>query len=282
MRGEKISQSMDSDRASQIAKAYAGLRDRAFWGISALLFAASASLTILWCTSMSAKGEMPMPGGWAMSMAWMRMPGQSWVGAAVSFVGMRTVMMVAMMLPCLLPMLRRYREAVDGTGKARRGWLTALVGAGYFFIWTVFGMAAYALGVALSTFEMRHLALARAVPTAAGVIVLIAGFFQLTRFKAYHLACCQKKFESVRKMPADAATAWHHGLRFGLDCSYCCAGLMATLLMLGVMNVGAMAVVAVLINVERLAPATLRVVEAIGVVVIGLGLFLIARSAGIA
>jgi hypothetical protein len=30
---------------------------------------------------MSAMGEMPMPGGWTMSMAWMRMPGQTWPGA---------------------------------------------------------------------------------------------------------------------------------------------------------------------------------------------------------
>ncbi len=277
-----ISQSMACDRAFQIAKAYAGLKDRAFLGISALLFAASAALTIFCCTSMSAKGEMPMPGGWTMSMAWMRMPGQSWVGAAVAFVAVWTVMMVAMMLPCLLPMLRRYREAVDGTGKARLGELTALVGAGYFFIWTVFGIAAYALGVALSTFEMRHLALARVVPIAAGAIVLIAGFFQFTGFKARHLACCLEKPECGRTMPADVATAWRHGLRLGLDCSYCCAGLMTILLMMGVMNLGAMAVVAALINVERLAPATMRVVRVIGALVIGSGLFLIARAAGIA
>ena len=42
-------------------------------------------------------------------MAWMRMPGQTWPGAAASFLGMRVVMMVAMMLPCLVPMLWRYR-----------------------------------------------------------------------------------------------------------------------------------------------------------------------------
>jgi hypothetical protein len=41
-----------------------------FLGVSALLFAASAAVTIVWCTSMSAMGEMPMPGGWTMSMAW--------------------------------------------------------------------------------------------------------------------------------------------------------------------------------------------------------------------
>jgi hypothetical protein len=37
---------------------------------------------------MSAMGEMPTPGGWTMSMAWMRMPGQTWPGAAASFLGM--------------------------------------------------------------------------------------------------------------------------------------------------------------------------------------------------
>src|SRR3954462_2789771 len=34
-----------------------------FLGISALLFAASAALTIVLCSSMSAMDEMPMPGG---------------------------------------------------------------------------------------------------------------------------------------------------------------------------------------------------------------------------
>src|SRR5512132_468859 len=36
--------------------------ERAFFGTSALLFAASAAVTIVWCASMSAMGEMPMPG----------------------------------------------------------------------------------------------------------------------------------------------------------------------------------------------------------------------------
>jgi hypothetical protein len=37
------------------------------------------------------------------------------------------------------------------------------VGPGYFFVWTVFGMAAFPLGVALAAVEMRQPALARAV-----------------------------------------------------------------------------------------------------------------------
>src|SRR5213083_698342 len=146
---------MASERASQ----------RAFFGVSALLFAASAAVTIVWCASMSAMGEMAMPGGWTMSMAWMRMPGQTWPGAAASFLGMWVVMMVAMMLPSLVPMLWRYRQAVGRTDKPRLGRLTALVGVGYFFVWTVFGMAVFPLGVALAAIEMQQPALARAVPS---------------------------------------------------------------------------------------------------------------------
>jgi hypothetical protein len=34
---------------------------RAFFGVSTLIFAASAAVTIVWCESMSAMGGMPMP-----------------------------------------------------------------------------------------------------------------------------------------------------------------------------------------------------------------------------
>ena len=55
--------------------------DRTFYGGSAVLFAASAAATIDGAASMSAMGEMTMPGDWEMSMGWMRMPGQTWLSA---------------------------------------------------------------------------------------------------------------------------------------------------------------------------------------------------------
>jgi predicted metal-binding membrane protein len=262
---------MDSERTSH----------RAFFGLSALLFAASAAGTIVWCAFMSAMGEMPMPGGWTMSMAWMRMPGQTWPGAAVSFLGMWIVMMVAMMLPSLMPMLWRYRQTVRRTDQTRLGWLTALVGAGYFFVWTAFGMVAFPLGVALAAVEMQLPALARAVPIAVGVVALVAGALQFTAWKAHHLACCREAPRPGRTLPADAATAWRHGLSLGLHCCYCCAGLTAILLAIGVMDLRVMGVVTAAITVERLAPAGDRVARAIGAIVLGTGLFLIARAAGL-
>jgi predicted metal-binding membrane protein len=216
-----------------------------------------------------------------MSMAWMRMPGQTWPGAATSFVGMWLVMMVAMMLPSLVPMLWRYRQAVGGPGAPRLGGLTALVGVGYFFVWTVFGMAAFPLGVALAAIAMHEPAVARAVPIAVGGVVLIAGCLQLTAWKARHLACCREAPGRGRTLPPAAGTAWRHGLRLGLDCSRCCAGLMVILLVIGVMDLRAMAVVAAATTAERLAPAGERVARAIGAVVVGAGVLLIARAAGL-
>jgi predicted metal-binding membrane protein len=125
---------------------------------------------------------------------------------------------------------------------------------------------------------MQLPALARGVPIAVGMVVLIAGALQFTAWKAHHLACCRKAVPCSRVLPATATTAWRHGLRLGLHCSYCCAGLTAILLVIGVMDWRAMAVVAVAITLERLVPAGRRVAQAIGVVVIGAGLFLIARA----
>ena len=255
--------------------------ERAFFGVSALLFAASAAVTIVWCASMSAMGEMPMPGGWTMSMAWMRMPGQTWPGAAASFLGMWVVMMAAMMLPSLVPMLCRYRRAVGRTGETRLDRLTALVGAGYFLVWAAFGIAAFALTVALAGIEMQQPALARVVPTAIGVVLLIAGSLQLTAWKARHLACCREAPGRDRTLAADAGTAWRHGLRLGLHCGYCCAGPMAVLLVVGVMDLRAMAIVTAAITVERLAPAGQYVARAIGAVVVGAGVLLIVRASGL-
>lgn len=261
---------MASERASEPA----------LFGISALLFAASAAVTVRYA-SMSAMGEMPMPGGRTMPMAWMRVPGHAWPAAAGSFLGMWVVMMVAMMLPSLVPMLWRYRQAVGRTGETRLGRLTALVGLGYFLVWAVFGMGACPLGVALAAIEMQQPALARAVAIAVGVVVLIAGVLQFTAWKAQQLACYRETLVRDRTLHASAGAAWRRGLRLGLRCGRCCANLMAVLLVIGVMDLRAMAVVTAAITVERLAPAGERVARATGVVAAAAGLFLIARAAGL-
>lgn len=266
---------MFSERVSEQAS------QPAFFVIAALLFTASAAVTIAWCGSMPATG-MPMPGGWTMSMTWMRMPGQTWLGAAAAFLGMWTVMMVAMMLPSLLPALERYRQSVGIGHETGLGSLTALVGAGYFFVWSLLGAAVFPLGVAMATAEMQRPSLSRAVPLAAGIVVLIAGALQFTAWKAHHLACCREMAGAGHALPADARTAWRHGLRLGIHCAYCSAGLTAILLVSGVMDLRAMLVVATAMTAERFAPSGERAARTIGMVVIAAALFLIGRAAGFA
>ncbi|QOT75775.1 DUF2182 domain-containing protein [Cupriavidus basilensis] len=259
---------------------------RAFLGTSALLFLACTAVTIAWSASMSAMGAMPMPGGWTMSMAWMRMCGQTWPGVAASFLGMWVVMMAAMMLPSLMPMLWHYRQAVGTTGRTHLGWLTALVGVGYLFVWAVLGIATFALGAALAALEMRLPALARAVPVVAGAVVLSAGALQFTAWKAHHLACCREMPGHGCGRRGDAGAARGNGLQFGLrfgltlglHCVCSCAGLMAILLVIGVMDLRAMAAVTAAITVERLAPSGECAARAIGAVIIGAGLILIALA----
>jgi predicted metal-binding membrane protein len=178
-------------------------------------------------------------------------------------------------------MLWRYRRAVGSTGETRK-WLTTLVGVGYFFVWILFGMAVYPLGVALAAVEMHQPVLARTVPVAAGLVVLIAGALQFTSFKAHHLGCSRDVPGRGCTLPADNGTAWRHGLGLGLHCINCCAGFTTVLLTIGIMDLRAMALVTAAITVERLAPGGKGVARAVGVVLVGVGLFLIGRAAGLA
>jgi predicted metal-binding membrane protein len=250
---------------------------RAFAFTSALLLAGSVAGTIAWCGSMTAMPDMPMPGGWSMSMAWMRMPGQTWLGAGAAFLSMWVVMMVAMMLPSLIPSLLRYRRAVAGSAAARSGRLTALVGGGYFFVWTALGLFVFPAGVTLAAAEMSSPALSRAVPIAIGVVVAAAGGLQLTAWKARQLGCC-------REIPPSGTgrlglgAAWRHGVRLGLRCCACCAAPTAILLVGGVMDLRVMAVVTAAISLERLAPAGARIAHATGVVALGAAAWLIVRA----
>lgn len=215
-----------------------------------------------------------------MSMTWMRMPGQTWAAAAESFLAMWVVMMTAMMLPSLVPMLRRYRHAVRGTSRSRLDGLTALAGLGYFYVWTLFGLVIFPLGVVLATAEMKVPALGRSVPMDAGAIIALAGALQFTRRKAYHLGCCRDTPGISSALPAEAGAAWHQGVDLGVHCSLSCANLIAILLVIGLMDLRMMAAVTAAITGERLAPVRWQALRVIGLAAIGTGLTLIIRATG--
>jgi predicted metal-binding membrane protein len=179
-----------------------------------------------------------------MSMMWVRMPGQTWAGATASFLSMWVAMMAAMMLPSLLPVLWRYRRASSSA-------LTTVVASGYFFAWTAIGALVFALGVALASLEMNHASVARAATLLSDATLVFAALVQCSAWKTRHLDCWRRSSERGR---ASARTAWRYGLRLALECGRSSGNLMLVMLVVGIMDFGAMAAVTAAITLERIAP----------------------------
>jgi predicted metal-binding membrane protein len=244
---------------------------RGFIGTAVLFFTLSVLITTLCCAPMASMAARPMPGGWSLSMTWTRMPGQSWAAAGAIFVANWSVMMVAMMLPSLVPMLLRYRRSLAMRGSQCER-LTAVVAAGYFLVWTLLGALVFALGTSLSFAALQMPQLARAVPAATALLVLAAGALQFTAWKARALECCKRAPLCTERL---AACALKSGLQLGVRCGACCAAPTAVLLALGVMDLHVMAGITTLISAERLAADGARVARFGGAVLIGVGVWLL-------
>lgn len=207
-----------------------------------LAFFASVAATGYFCRSMCC--EMEMPGGWMMSMMWMRMPGQTWAVSATSFLIMWLAMMVAMMLPSALPTFLKTSRAPASL---------SVMAAGYFAIWLTFGVGIYALGVAFGAVAMRWEIFSRAVPVLSGAALMCVGAFQLTRWKMNGLLRCRSLFGCTGVCP-ERDPNFHLGCKQGAACCFCCAAPMTIQLVLGIMNPLAMIVIATVIAAEKLLP----------------------------
>jgi predicted metal-binding membrane protein len=218
-----------------------------------MAFVASVAATVYFCRSMA--GGMDMPGGWTMSMMWMRMPDQTWFASAISFLLMWLAMMVAMMMPSALPTFL----------KTCRQWVSlCYMACGYFAIWLAAGVAIYLPGVALATVVMQSDLINRAVPLLFGASLIAAGAFQFTRWKMTHLLRCRSPFGCAASCPQNE-TSFRLGCKQGVACCVCCAAPMAMLLALGMMNPLVIIVVAMVIAAEKLLPQPAMVARLVGI-----------------
>jgi predicted metal-binding membrane protein len=236
-----------------------------------VVFAVATTLTLSSTRMMGS--VMTMPGGWSMAMAWTKMAGQSWIGAATMFAGMWLAMMLTMMLPSSLPMMLLYRRLVVFRGEWRPDALVWIMAGAYFLVWSVFGLIAYILGVTLAHTAMESSAVSRAIPLAAGAALIAAGVYQLTPWKLACLRHCRQPLDIVAQY---ARPGWRGAIRLGayhgLFCTACCWALMLIQLVLGVMNLWVMAGVAAVIALEKLTTRGPDLAPIVGVGAIALGI----------
>src|SRR5438034_9306705 len=104
-----------------------------FIALCGLASVAGVSATAYFCRAMCC--EMEMPGGWTMSLMWMRMHGQTWAASATSFLLMWLAMMVAMMMPSALPIFLNTRRSLAEAKAANTPAFLTLLASGYFTVW---------------------------------------------------------------------------------------------------------------------------------------------------
>src|SRR4051812_10700094 len=107
---------------------------------------------------------------------------------------MTVAMMVAMMLPSLAPTLWRYHRHLRAMRLPRAAEQTTLFAAGYASVWTMIGLALFALTATLDPMGMVMASPADApfVPSALGAVLVCAGVLQRSRWKARQLLRCRE------------------------------------------------------------------------------------------
>ena len=185
----------------------------------------------------------PMGMGMAGDMGPDLTMGRSWP----LFLGMWVAMMVAMMFPAAAPMVVMY-------GRMRRSdpLSVALFTGSYIVLWFVFGVGAYLLSAAVESAASGSEWVAMNWGRAGGILLVLAGVYQLTPLKDICLRHCRSPLSFVMTHWRDGRSgAVRMGLVHGLYCVGCCWLLFLILIPLGVMNVAAMVAVAGLVFAEK-------------------------------
>ncbi|MEW6644712.1 MAG: DUF2182 domain-containing protein [Pseudomonadota bacterium] len=252
---------------------------RTFLIVAALLFAASLTASVVGCRAMAAAGALLRPCGWTVTMGWTPMPGQSAASAVASFLGMWTVMMVAMMLPSLMPVLWRCQMSISRAGVRHVGRQIVLIGFSYFLAWSAVGFSALPLALTLGAVAAQLPAPGRDIPVVLGMVALVAGMLQFTAWKVRHLAHCRVADLWDRAPPVRVIDALGLGLHLGRHCMASCVGATAIVIVTGGMDLVVMALVTGAITLERLAPGGMRAAHLLGAAAMAAGGWLILGGA---
>ena len=221
--------------------------------------------------------EMEMGGGQMMLM----LPEWSFGYGLVVF-AMWAVMMVAMMLPSAAPVtllvasIARKRAAAGGAF----GTGTALFVLGYLAVWCAFAAVATALQWGLDEAGLMSDTMALANRIVAGIVLVAAGIYQWTPLKETCLRHCRSPLDFLLfHWREDGLGALASGLGHGAYCLGCCWMLMALLFVGGIMNLTWIAVIALLVLIEKTLPWSGWMNRATGAVLVIWGAVTLAMAA---
>jgi predicted metal-binding membrane protein len=185
------------------------------------------------------------------------------------FVGVWIVMMAAMMFPSVAPTVALYSRMT------RKPLASAVFVAGYLVTWTGAGVAAFVIGTLVRAvaggFTWEH-----AGRYLTGATLLFAAGYELTPLKNVCLSKCRSPLGFLLGSWRDGwSGALRMGMRNGAWCVGCCWALMASLFALGIMSPIWMAVVAVLIAIEKVLPWRRVATYGVTIVLLVLGVLVI-------
>jgi predicted metal-binding membrane protein len=194
-------------------------------------------------------------GAWGVTILWARATGNGpgTMGLDLGrFVAMWALMMTAMMLPSVVAVARPSEPATsEQTTSERRSaggrhdsGETFVFASGYLLVWAATGLPAFGVAVVAGRLADHHPAVAT-----AGAVALFAltGLYQFTATKRRSLEHCRGPLALGGTFPA----ALRKGAQYCGWCLACSWGAMALMIALGVMNIAAMVVLALVIFAER-------------------------------
>ncbi len=188
-------------------------------------------------------------GGAAQSGAW---PLEQF-GIALA---MWAVMALAMMLPTAMPMITAFGD-IQGAARAKGlpvvpGWVFS---AGYLIVWGALAVVAATLQWGTSLAMGEEPVLASTAPIVGGGLLVLAGLYQWSALKAACLSQCRSPMRFFMVHWRDGRMGgFRMGLRHGVFCVGCCWALMVLMFVGGTMNLVWMAVLTVVMLLEKVLP----------------------------
>ena len=169
---------------------------------------------------------------------------------------MWAVMMAAMMLPSAIPMALTFARICQRQQHSPLHFSLVFV-LGYFCVWLLFSIL-----LTILQWQMHNLAwlspmLENKQPLSAAAILIVAGIYQFSAVKNTCLKHCRSPLGFLLQYwhaDSDVAVAFTLGLRHGSNCLGCCWAEMLIMLAVGIMNLLGMAMITLLILLEKMLP----------------------------